>query len=152
MERKGQAAMEFLMTYGWAILAAIIAIAVLAYFGVFSPGRYVGSACVLSQPLSCEEYAISAGTGITLAMRNGYGDAIDITSITVDLPGCVAAGPYNAVADGSMVNGANNVVITGCTLIEDSVYRGDITVTYRKTGGAGISQSSTGTIRGKATA
>ncbi|MEK6885320.1 MAG: hypothetical protein AABY22_37155 [Nanoarchaeota archaeon] len=27
--------MEFLMTYGWAILAAIIAIGILAYFGVF---------------------------------------------------------------------------------------------------------------------
>jgi len=37
--KKGQAAMEFLMTYGWAILAAIIAIGVLAAFGVFSPGK-----------------------------------------------------------------------------------------------------------------
>lgn len=37
--KKGQAAMEFLMTYGWAILAAIIAIGVLAYFGVFSGGN-----------------------------------------------------------------------------------------------------------------
>lgn len=34
--RKGQAAMEFLSTYGWPILAAIIAIGVLAYFGVFN--------------------------------------------------------------------------------------------------------------------
>ena len=33
--KRGQAAMEFLMTYGWAILAAITAIGVLAYFGVF---------------------------------------------------------------------------------------------------------------------
>lgn len=38
--KKGQAVMEFLMTYGWAILAAIISIAVLAYFGFFNPGRY----------------------------------------------------------------------------------------------------------------
>ncbi len=37
MNKKSQAAMEFLMTYGWAILAAIIAIGVLAYMGVFSP-------------------------------------------------------------------------------------------------------------------
>ncbi len=38
---KSQATMEFLMTYGWAILAAIIVIGVFAYFGVFSPGKYV---------------------------------------------------------------------------------------------------------------
>lgn len=38
--KRGQAAVEFLMTYGWAILAAVIAIGVLAYFGVFSPKSY----------------------------------------------------------------------------------------------------------------
>ena len=38
--KKSQVAMEFLMTYGWAILVAIIAIGVLAYFGVFSPSTY----------------------------------------------------------------------------------------------------------------
>jgi len=32
--KKSQAAMEFLMTYGWEILAAVIVIGVLAYFGV----------------------------------------------------------------------------------------------------------------------
>ena len=52
MSRKGQAAMEFLMTYGWAILAAIIAIGVLAYFGVFNPSRLAGSAAVLNAPLN----------------------------------------------------------------------------------------------------
>lgn len=40
MNKKGQAAMEFLMTYGWAILAAVVVIGVLAYFGVFNPGTY----------------------------------------------------------------------------------------------------------------
>lgn len=40
MIKKGQLAMEFLMTYGWAILASIIAIGVLAYFGVFSPSKF----------------------------------------------------------------------------------------------------------------
>ncbi|MEK6879907.1 MAG: hypothetical protein AABY22_09885 [Nanoarchaeota archaeon] len=40
MIKQGQAIMEFLMTYGWAILAAIIAIAVLAHFGVLNPETY----------------------------------------------------------------------------------------------------------------
>jgi len=35
--RKGQAAMEFLMTYGWAILVVLVVIGALAYFGVLSP-------------------------------------------------------------------------------------------------------------------
>ena len=39
--KKGQAAMEFLMTYGWAILVVLAAIAALAYFGVLSPARFL---------------------------------------------------------------------------------------------------------------
>ena len=37
MHKKSQAAMEFLMTYGWAILVVLVAIGALAYFGVLSP-------------------------------------------------------------------------------------------------------------------
>ena len=48
--KKSQAAMEFLMTYGWAILAAIIAIGVLAYYGVFSPGKYISGTAIVSAP------------------------------------------------------------------------------------------------------
>lgn len=40
-EGENKAAIEFLMTYGLAILAAIIAIGVLAYFGVFNPGNFL---------------------------------------------------------------------------------------------------------------
>ena len=32
--KKAQAAMEFLMTYGWAILVVLVTIGALAYFGV----------------------------------------------------------------------------------------------------------------------
>ena len=35
--KKSQAVAEFMYSYGWAILAAVIAIGVLAYFGVFTP-------------------------------------------------------------------------------------------------------------------
>lgn len=37
--KKGQMAMEFLMTYGWAILVVLFAIGMLAYFGVLSPQK-----------------------------------------------------------------------------------------------------------------
>ena len=35
-DKKGQAAMEFLMTYGWAILAAVIVVGVLWYLIVYA--------------------------------------------------------------------------------------------------------------------
>jgi len=39
--KKGQALMEFLMTYGWAILVVLVAIGALAYFGVLNPERFL---------------------------------------------------------------------------------------------------------------
>ena len=63
MNRRGQAAMEFLMTYGWAILAAIIAIGVLAYFGVFSPGKYVAGTAVVSAPFYVNAWNVQANGG-----------------------------------------------------------------------------------------
>lgn len=38
--KKGQAAIEFLFTYGWAILVVLAAIGTLAYFDVISPCRF----------------------------------------------------------------------------------------------------------------
>ena len=43
--KKAQAALEFLMTYGWAILVVLAAIGALAYFGVLSPSNFLPSKC-----------------------------------------------------------------------------------------------------------
>ncbi len=43
--KKGQAAMEFLMTYGWAILVVIIAIGSLWYFGALNPSTFLPNQC-----------------------------------------------------------------------------------------------------------
>ncbi|MBI2670841.1 hypothetical protein HYX18_02600 [Candidatus Woesearchaeota archaeon] len=73
--KKGQAAMEFLMTYGWAILVVLIAIGALAYFGVLNPGRFLPSACVISNQLGCEEFRVTSGASgtIDIIIRNGRG-------------------------------------------------------------------------------
>lgn len=42
--------MEFLMTYGWAILVVLIAILMLAYFGVLSPNLRINKCyCVIEK-------------------------------------------------------------------------------------------------------
>ena len=39
---KGQTAIEYLMTYGWAILIILIVAGVLAYYGIFAPSSFLG--------------------------------------------------------------------------------------------------------------
>ena len=38
---KGQTAIEYLMTYGWAILIILIVAGVLAYYGIFAPSGFL---------------------------------------------------------------------------------------------------------------
>ncbi len=50
---KGQAALEFLMTYGWAMLVVLAAIGALAYMGVLSPNKYITPKCVTAPGITC---------------------------------------------------------------------------------------------------
>ena len=148
MEKKGQAAMEFLMTYGWAILAAIIAIGVLAYFGVFSPGKFMPNACTLNAPIGCDEFKINSGVAgaatIQLAIRNGGG--ADMTISLIEITGCNAVGgsapTTAAIADNAVVTETVTCIqaITAGTKV-----RGDVRVTYTKAGGT-LSQVSSGIL------
>ena len=54
--RSGQAAMEFLMTYGWAILVVLVSIGALAYFGVLSPEKFLPAKCTLQSGITCLDH------------------------------------------------------------------------------------------------
>jgi hypothetical protein len=82
--RKGQAALEFLMTYGWAILVVLAAIAALAYFGVLSPDRFLPSKCTIQGGFSCVEYKFDgASQELKFNVQNNIG--ADATNVVVDV-------------------------------------------------------------------
>ena len=170
MSKKGQAAMEFLMTYGWAILAAIIAIGVLAYFGVFSPGKLVGNQGIVNAPFNMDAFKISAlndeismevtqnlGESITLlGVEAGFNStlvspAAGLCSITSSTPGVTADADANGVADAQWTSGTKVTFVVDCTVgagwaVGDQI-KSDIKVTYRKAGSS-LDQQSTGSVRG----
>jgi len=137
--KKGQAAMEFLMTYGWAILAAVIVIAVLASFGVFSPSTYVPNQCTLTAPLGCNAGTADA-TGVSLEIRNGAGEDLSISAITVG--GC--AGTVSPALPATLGDTDLQVYRIPCALTAGK-FQGDITVTYTKTGST-LEQTASGKI------
>ncbi|MFW5991218.1 MAG: hypothetical protein ACOCQX_03230, partial [Candidatus Nanoarchaeia archaeon] len=54
--KRAQAAMEFLMTYGWAILVVLAAVGILAYLGIFDMQKDVAAQCKLrptGQDMDC---------------------------------------------------------------------------------------------------
>lgn len=93
--KKGQAAMEFLMTYGWAILIAIIAIAALIAFGVLNPGKASTNTCgtgnALTTNLGCKELKAvenaGATDGLNVVLSNGLGANLDGVNVTMATTG-----------------------------------------------------------------
>jgi len=152
MERKVQAAMEFLMTYGWAILAAIIAIAVLAYFGVFNPGRYTTEICSVSAPFVCSDDSVaSASDGVKLILRNG-GD-VDYNMTYVSISNCGNATFGDVVITSGSQNAINDLAVScDTTLVEGAAFRGNIEVSYQAIGGTRILTSTGSITRKKVTA
>lgn len=155
MRRKGQAAVEFLMTYGWAILAAIIAIGVLAYFGVFTPGKYVTDSAIVTAPFYVNAQNIQAdvngSSGIVMELRNNGGEDLNVTSINIDgaTVDCNCASGQG-VGCPSIVTPSTPISFTiDCAALSaGGTYKGDVTISYTKTGSS-VQLSSTGTIAGK---
>ena len=122
--KKSQAAMEFLMTYGWAILVVLAAIAALAYFGVLSPEKFLPEKCVLQPGIACISHKVEP-TKVTLVISNGLGRTIIINSITVG--GC--SGAFST----TMLSGVDNTFVIGGTCsngAQKEKFKGDITLAY----------------------
>jgi hypothetical protein len=89
--KKGQAALEFLMTYGWAILVVLVVMGALSYFGVLNPTNLLPEKCALEIGLDCTDYIVTdGGTGtnnddeIKIKLTNGRGKDVYITAIWVN--------------------------------------------------------------------
>ena len=92
--KRAQAAMEFLMTYGWAILVVLIVVGALAYFGVLNPSNLIPERCAFPASLTCNDYQIgSAGNFWKLVITNGLGKDIIVNGTTISSDvGVITAG------------------------------------------------------------
>ena len=79
---RGQAAVEYLTTYGWAILALVIVLGVLVSTGVFSPSYLVVEECNFGNTLQCDVALFNQAGATTMRMRvfNGFPYKVKINS------------------------------------------------------------------------
>jgi len=154
--KKSQAAMEFLMTYGWAILVVLVAIGALAYFGVLSPDKFLPAKCQLPSGIACTDFKVAAGatptTGtVDIVLRNGLG--FDMGSdlnddFRVAVSGCT--GDYIVSTDTvELSNGKQKTFeITACSISAGTKFSGELNVSYVNKD-TGLSHKVQGTITGR---
>ncbi len=138
LKKKGQAAMEFLMTYGWAILVVLVVIGALAYFGVLNPSNLLPEKCTFPLQLSCRDQKIGTAN-IKFVLQNGAGKDMKITNVTVKSEAIsnagktaaqgtardtcqavgtpvIAAAAGNDIVGGSLAGSANPTVVASITV------------------------------------
>jgi len=160
--KKGQAAMEFLMTYGWAILIVLAAIGALAYFGVLSPNKLLPARTTFQAPIPNVDTAVVTADGnVTIAFRNNVGSTITIDSVDNADGDCVldASNSDAVVGDGtafpgaglpvSVTNGDTFRLRIDCgALVSGERFKSDITFTYTNTDSS-LSRAHKGSVEGE---
>ncbi|MFH1409705.1 MAG: hypothetical protein ABIH34_07375 [Nanoarchaeota archaeon] len=68
--KRGQAAMEFIMTYGFAMLGVAIVIGALSVFGVTNYDRFLPANCDFPLDVSCTDEPIIEENKVAFSMRN----------------------------------------------------------------------------------
>ena len=66
--------MEYLMTYGWAILIIAVVLGALFTLGVFNPNTMLGNTCIPGSGYLCQSYVYSHASGsiiVTLGKTTG---------------------------------------------------------------------------------
>ena len=145
--KKGQAALDFLMTYGWAIALVVIVAAALFALGVFDVSNFVGTKAAGFSGVAVQGWQVS-GTALSLKLTNQVGQKINITGVSA------------TIGTSTNVNSTAVVLSTGETSTTINVagfpsqtsgagYQASVKVNYTDMN-SGFQASTTGTLTGKA--
>lgn len=87
--------MEYLVTYGWAILAIVVIAGVLWYFGIFNPARFAGEKqCSGFNAYICQDFKVATDGTLTIVLNNKIGGSmsgVDIAGAGTCTPTSIAA-------------------------------------------------------------
>ena len=99
MKRSAQSAMEYLMTYGWAIIVILVVLAALYLLGIFTPGGTLGNQCHVQFKYSCTGFTLATNGSASFLLgqntgNNQYNIAIACTAVTNSTGGPLPSGAW----------------------------------------------------------
>jgi hypothetical protein len=100
MRRKGQAAIDYLSTYGWALLALSAVLAALYLFVDFKPDTIIPESCDfgVEQSIYCIDAQINSATKeINISMKNTVGKEITVTNVVCSTGGITKSFGYSLI-------------------------------------------------------
>jgi len=149
MKVRGQTALEYLITYGWALVAIGVIIMLLFYLGIFNPSAWmpVRNEAIGLGVFGITDFSVRGDGNITLFLVNNAQASVNLTDIKIKDASLTSPTP----ALPRVISPGSNLTITGISTIignrGDAFYGTKIEFNYSIIGGAQHTDS--GIIRGK---
>ena len=146
--KKGQAALDFLMTYGWAIALVVIVAAALFALGVFDISNFVGTKAAGFSGVAVQAWQFTSGGTLTVKLTNQVGQRINVTAMSATI------GSTTATFNGTGKNvdiGATTDALPATGFVPQTVgsgYQAIVTVNYTSLD-TGFNATTKGTLTGK---
>ncbi len=151
---RAQSALEYLTTYGWAIIIIAVVLSALYSLGVFNPASFISTTCVFPAEFGCVSAQLFSSTSnINITLQQATTSAITITAY-----GCNNSGtPTNMITSNTQVSIGGSFTFNvlcynnGTTLVisPGQVFRGYVLVNYT-TLSTSFPHTATGTVVAKA--
>ncbi len=115
MQLKAQSAMEYLMTYGWAILIIGVVAVALYQLGIFTGANLLGSTCVAASGYLCQNFALNTSGTASFSFGQNTGQTLYNVEIACADNGNSIGLPSNGMAwnflyaNGVVSNTINNM-------------------------------------------
>ncbi len=121
MNKKGQSALEFITTYGWALVVVLLVISS-SWFTFGGHKMFVNEKCLMGPGFLCKDFLVDEGS-IQLKVLNGQGKNID--SFSFDVPSCTIGSDTPSILNGD----EKFLSVSGCTF-SDGVFEGPLNFEY----------------------
>ena len=131
-DKRSQSALEYMMTYGWAILIIVIVAVILYSMGIFNPSSSITTTITGFQqtPISS---AICTPTGVlVVSVEDATGNLINITAVNSTVNGKTATTNPNQLINPG--NSARVLILGGCPNISNAHFSSQIKITYKEPG------------------
>lgn len=146
--KKGQTALEYLMTYGWAILIVIVVVAALYSLGLTKPCRWVGTQVSGFGETPVSGIKFDTTPQLTLSLQRQKPGDINITGVsftsTANGNGALTVSPPTTLRSGAT---ATQFIVSGGAGVAGDCYSIDVTVNYTEID-TGTTHQSVGRISG----
>ena len=127
--KKGQSALEYLMTYGWALVVIVIVIAALVF--LIQPSQVGGNTCSATSGILITNHQLSEATDLQLALSNQTATTVDGNiTVTGTISGTTVVAPVKTMSLGTTQQTETVAITTPDPIVSGKTYSLSVTFNY----------------------